>query len=212
MIPSLRGSFKPMRNVVNSRKHLCSLAVLLAVGFIAAERALAHSGTGQADSFLSGFLHPIMGLDHVVAMVAVGIWGAVLGNPALWILPLAFPIMMTVGGAVGIAGFDVPYVEAVIALSGVVLGALVLFYVRAPLVAAALIVSVFAVFHGYAHGKELPSAASPVGYSVGFVTGTGLLHLVGIGLGALDRLTLGKNIIRALGAVIAGAGLYFLLA
>lgn len=193
-------------------KYLRSMAALIALALVVAEDALAHSGTGQAGSFLSGFLHPITGLDHVVAMVAVGIWGAVLGNPAQWILPLAFPIMMTVGGAIGIAGFEVPHVETVIALSGVVLGVLVLFYVRAPLVIAAMVVAVFALFHGYAHGKELPAAASPVGYSVGFVTGTGLLHLVGIGLGTLDKLTFGKNLIRALGAAIAGTGFYFLFA
>lgn len=172
---------------------------------------MAHTGSGDIGSFSSGFLHPITGLDHLVAMIAVGIWGAVLGKPAMWILPLAFPLMMTVGGALGILGFQLPMVETVIALSDVILGLMVLFFVRAPLPIAGIIVSIFAIFHGFAHGMELPEAANPVGYSVGFVVGTGLLHMAGIGIGMVSASSQGKLILRATGLGITCTGIYFLL-
>jgi urease accessory protein len=123
---------------------------------LAASPALAHTGEGMTGGFVSGLLHPIFGWDHVVAMVAVGLWGAVLGSPAIWILPITFPLVMALGAALGIAGIPVPFIEAGIALSGIVLGLLVLFLVRAPVVVAGVLVAFFAVFHGYAHGTELP--------------------------------------------------------
>jgi len=151
----------------------------------AAGTARAHTGEGVPGGLASGFTHPLFGWDHVVAMVAVGLWGAFLGRPAIWILPVVFPVVMALGGALGARGVPLPAVEAGIALSGVILGLLVALAVRAPLWVAAVIVGAFAVFHGHAHGTELPDAVSPYAYAVGFVVATWLLHLAGIALGFL---------------------------
>ncbi len=173
--------------------------------------AQAHSPEGLAGGFLSGILHPVTGLDHVVAMVAVGLWGAFLRNPAIWMLPVIFPLVMTVGGVLGIAGVPIPAVEVGIALSAVVLGIMVAAAARPPLFVAALLVGLFAIFHGHAHGTELPHAVNPLAYSLGFVLATGLLHLAGIAFGLLERFANGKLAIRALGGVIALVGVGFLV-
>lgn len=186
-----------------------SLCFALPLALIAAQ-ASAHTGEGINSGFASGFWHPILGWDHVVAMVAVGMWGAFLGTPAIWILPVVFPLVMAVGGALGIAGVPLPMVETGIALSGVVLGLLVAFAVRAPIWVAAVIVGVFAVFHGHAHGAELPEAFSAYGYAVGFVVGTGLLHLAGIAIGFLTRTQSGTLAVRAAGGLVALVGAAFL--
>ena len=183
------------------------LALLLA---LLAGTASAHTGEGINTGFASGFWHPILGWDHVVAMVAVGLWGAFLGRPAIWILPVVFPLVMAFGGALGVLGVPLPAVETGIALSGLVLGLLIAFAVRAPLPVAAAVVGIFAIFHGHAHGTELPEAFSAYGYAVGFVIGTGLLHLVGIGLGLLTRTTAGTLAARGIGAGIAAVGAAFL--
>lgn len=189
-------------------KVLAQMGVLAAITLLPGA-AFAHTGT-DAGGFASGFWHPVLGWDHVVAMVAVGLWGAFLGNPALWILPVAFPLVMAIGGALGVLGIDLPAVETGIALSGVVLGLLVAFAIRAPLWIAALIVGVFALFHGHAHGTELPEAANPFAYGIGFVVATGLLHLAGIGFGLLTRLPAGQLAVRGLGLAIAATGGAFL--
>lgn len=186
------------------------LAVLLLLSTISV--AFAHADAASiTGGFLSGFFHPITGLDHVVAMVAVGLWGAFLGRPAIWILPLIFPLVMAFGGALGVAGVNIPYVETGIALSGVVLGLAVAFAIRPPLWIAAILVGAFAIFHGHAHGTELPNAANPLVYSLGFVIGTGLLHLAGILFGELTRWSWGAIAVRAGGVVIALIGFAFLL-
>ena len=172
--------------------------------------ANAHTGAGVSGGFFSGFTHPIMGWDHVVAMVAVGLWGAFLGNPAIWILPVVFPLVMAFGGALGVMGVPIPAVETGIALSAIVLGAMVAFAIRPPIWAAAVIVGTFAIFHGHAHGTELPSAANPLAYSLGFVIATGLLHLSGIAFGVLARWPAGKAAVQAGGGVIALVGVAFL--
>ena len=172
--------------------------------------ATAHTGAGVSGGFFSGFTHPIMGWDHVVAMVAVGLWGAFLGNPAIWILPVVFPLVMAFGGALGVMGVPIPAVETGIALSAIVLGAMVAFAIRPPIWAAAVIVGTFAIFHGHAHGTELPSAANPLAYSLGFVIATGLLHLSGIAFGVLARWPAGKAAVQAGGGVIALVGVAFL--
>lgn len=172
--------------------------------------AQAHTGEGVAGGLASGFLHPLFGLDHLVAMVAVGLWGAVLGAPALWLLPVVFPVVMALGGALGVAGVPLPAVETGIALSGVILGLLVAFAVRAPLWIAAVIVGVFAVFHGHAHGTELPVAADPIAYAVGFVVATGLLHLAGIAIGLLWERPWGTWAVRGAGVCVAMVGVAFL--
>lgn len=178
--------------------------------FLVASTAHAHSEGGIAGGFLSGFFHPINGIDHVIAMVAVGLWGAFLGSPALWVLPVVFPLVMTIGGALGVMGVPLPAVETGIAVSAIALGGVVAGAVRPPLWVAAVLVGVFAIFHGHAHGTELPNAADPIAYSLGFVTATGLLHLAGIGLGLLTRWPAGVKAVRAMGAGIAVGGLGFL--
>ncbi|MDB5851147.1 MAG: Ni/Fe hydrogenase [Rhodoferax sp.] len=173
--------------------------------------AQAHSETGAVGGFISGFVHPISGWDHIAAMVAVGIWGAFLGSPAMWLLPVIFPLVMAVGGALGVLGVPIMGVETGIALSGVVLGGMIVFAARPPLWFAGLLVAIFAIFHGYAHGVELPQAANAVTYAVGFVIATGLLHLCGIGIGWLIRWDWGRLAVRATGGVIAATGFAFLL-
>ena len=147
----------------------------------------------------------------MLAMIAVGIWGAFLGKPLLVILPMVFPVMMTVGAAVAMLGMPFPPVEFGIAVSVIVLGLMILTTTRAVPVVACAIVGVFALFHGYAHGVELPATADPVGYSVGFVLATGLLHLVGIGLGLFKGNRLGEFALRAAGGAIAAVGAMYLV-
>ncbi len=185
---------------------LLMLLTLLVIAPVAG----AHEGGGVAGGFYSGFVHPMLGWDHVAAMVAVGLWGAFLGNPAIWVLPIVFPMVMAVGGALGVAGVPLPAVETGIATSAVVLGLMVALAARPPLWVAALIVAVFAIFHGYAHGAELPEAANPLAYSLGFVIATGLLHLSGIAFGLLARWPAGRLAVRTGGGLIALAGVGFL--
>jgi urease accessory protein len=185
------------------------LSVLSLLLFLATP-ALAHEGDVAGAGFVTGFLHPILGWDHVAAMVAVGLWGALLGVPAIWVLPVAFPLVMALGGASALFGLPLPAVEIGIAGSAVVIGAMVLLALRPPLVIAAVVVAFFALFHGHAHGTEMPNAADPLAYAMGFVIGTGLLHLVGIALGLLTQMPRGALAVRAAGGVIALAGLYFL--
>jgi urease accessory protein len=183
----------------------------LAAGCLLTTAAQAHEGGSVVGGFTSGFLHPLLGWDHVIAMVAVGLWGSFLGMPALWLLPVVFPLVMAFGGALGVMGVPLPAVEVGIALSAIALGSVVAAALRPPLWVAALLVGVFAIFHGHAHGTELPQAASPVAYSLGFVIATGLLHLGGIGIGLVTHWPAGRWAVRAVGAGIALAGLAFLL-
>jgi urease accessory protein len=186
-----------------------ALATLLLFALV--QPAFAHAGTGAAFGFLSGFLHPITGPDHLVAMVAVGLWGAQLGNPAIWVLPITFPLIMALGGVVGVSGLQLPFAEEIVGFSGVALGLVVAMRTKPPLWVAAVLVGLFAIFHGYAHGKELPEAADPIGYGVGFVTATGLLHLCGILIGTLIRWPSGERLVRVCGAAIGCVGAFFLL-
>jgi len=171
---------------------------------------LAHTGEGITGGLMSGFMHPIAGLDHVTAMIAVGILGAFLGKPAIWVLPVVFPLVMAFGGVLGLVGVPIPFIEIGIAVSSIVLGLMILFAVKFPLWITAIIVAAFAIFHGHAHGTELPKAANALSYSVGFVVSTGLLHLAGIGIGELIRWPAGQIIARAIGGIIALAGVGFL--
>jgi urease accessory protein len=171
--------------------------------------AFAHGGS-MGGGFAGGFAHPLFGPDHVIAMVAVGLWGAFLGTPAIWLLPIVFPLVMAVGGVIGILGVPLPGVEFGIALSAVVLGLMVALAAQPPLWVAAVLVGAFAIFHGHAHGAELPPGADAVAYSVGFVVATGLLHLTGIAFGLLARWPAGRYAVRAAGGAIALAGIAFL--
>ena len=194
--------FSPSNRVAG----LLPVALLLLVPSVAS----AHPQTGGIGGFVSGFLHPLTGLDHIVAMVAVGLWGAYLGAPAMWLLPVIFPMVMAFGGALGILGMPLPGTEIGIALSGVMLGLAVAFAARPPLWVAGVLVGIFAIFHGHAHGTELPHAANAFTYAVGFVVATGLLHLSGIALGLLTRWPWGTALVRAGGGVIACIGFAFL--
>lgn len=175
--------------------------------------ASAHGDSGLPGGFGAGFAHPLEGPDHLLAMVAVGIWGAILGRPLNYALPVVFPAVMAVGGVVGMLGISLPPVEVGIGFSVLALGALIASGQRLGIVPASLIIAAFAIFHGFAHGQELPIAADPVGYSAGFVVSTGMLHIGGIGLGLLAH---GPNTLRLLprifGAAIAAAGVWFLSA
>lgn len=165
---------------------------------------------GESIGFSSGFEHPISGWDHIIAMVAVGLWGAQLGSPALWLLPVTFPLIMAVGGFLGLAGVPLPGVETGIAFSALFLGVMVLGSLRPPLFVAVTMVGIFGLFHGYAHGTELPEGGNAVLYSLGFVVATGVLHGIGICIGLIHRWPFGRVTLRVAGAVIAAGGLFFL--
>jgi urease accessory protein len=187
-----------------------TVGCISALAWVSVATASAHSETGGVGGFVSGFHHPLSGLDHIVAMVAVGLWGAFLGGRAMWLLPVVFPMVMAFGGAAGVLGMPLPGVETGIALSGIVLGGMVAFAAKPALWVAALLVGIFAIFHGYAHGKELPDAANPQTYAVGFVISTGLLHLCGIGFGVFTKWPWGRIAVRVAGVAIMAVGCGFL--
>ncbi len=188
---------------------LWRLLLVIALASLAPRLAFAHLMDDTLGGFQSGFTHPIVGIDHLLAMLAVGIWGAQMGGRNVWTLPVAFPIIMAVGGILGMNGLTLPQVETGIAGSVFVLGLAIAFAWRAPEWVALLLIAVFAVLHGYAHGVELPQSVDPASYANGFVVATGLIHVVGIGIGlALGRLWNGQ-LSQVLGAAIAGTGLFF---
>jgi len=172
--------------------------------------ALAHTGHGDASGLVHGFMHPIGGLDHILAMVAVGVFAFVLGGRALWMVPLAFVGMMIVGFGLGATGVELPFVELGIALSSIVIGGAAALGRPMPVAGAMALVGVFAVFHGHAHGAEMPANASGIEYALGFVLATALLHAAGIGAamgGARLAGRFGKGLAQVAGAVFAAGGL-----
>jgi len=187
-------------------------AAIIAVALLSPELASSHveSGTAGDGRFFGGALHPVTGLDHVAAMVAVGLWGAILGAPAIWLLPIAFPLIMAFGAVLGVMGVPLPAIDLGIAASGIVLGAMVAANARPPLAIAVALVSLFAIFHGYSHGTALPDFGVPLLYAAGFVVATGLLHVCGIALGLLIRWPAGRTAVRVSGALIAAVGVYHL--
>lgn len=197
------------RHAINWRQPGAFLFLVLVVLFPTA--AFAHSGAGVIGGFQSGFLHPITGYDHLLAMVAVGIWGAQMGGRSVWTLPVVFPLVMAVGGFFGAIGVPLPHVEILIALSVLGLGGAIALQWKAPEMIAIAAVGIFAVFHGHAHGAELPGAADPVAYGIGFVVATGLIHLAGIGFGLVLGKLMNGWVSRGAGALIALAGVYFLI-
>jgi urease accessory protein len=192
------------------RDRVSRWVLLLFVTAFWAQSTEAHINKGEAIGFLSGMRHPISGLDHVLAMIAVGLWGAQLGAPAIWVLPVAFPMVMALGGMMGLLGIPLPGIEYGIAASMILLGAAVLFEFKPPLWLAALLVAFFAIFHGHAHGTELPPGQNGLLYSMGFVMATGCLHGVGISIGLVHRWTWGQLFLRLAGAFIASMGVFFL--
>lgn len=192
-----------------ARKSVVSL-IAASAALMTPAAAFAHTGVGETSGFAHGFMHPIGGLDHVLAMVMVGVLAAQIGGRALWLVPATFVAVMALGGALGVAGLPLPFVEIGIALSVVVLGGMVALRRETSMLAAAGIVGLFAVFHGYAHGAEMPVDASGLSYAAGFMAATALLHAAGIGLGmAITRLSTvtGPALVRSAGALAAVAGL-----
>lgn len=196
-------NFSPWTGKVQS-----ALALLFIFGW--AQVAGAHVEGGQAVGFVTGLHHPWSGLDHILAMIAVGLWGAQLGRPALWLLPIAFPMMMAFGAMMGLLGLPLPGVEIGIAFSAILLGLMVLGEVRPKLAVAIAMVGFFAIFHGHAHGTELPAGQSGLLYSMGFVIATGCLHGLGIALGLVKGLPAGRYALRGAGSFIAVMGVVFL--
>ena len=190
--------------------NLCFWFVVLTVFLAWTSSAQAHVQQGQAVGFITGLEHPWSGLDHVLAMIAVGLWGAQLGNPALWILPVTFPMVMTLGAMMGLLGIPLPGIEVGIAVSAILLGAMVFGEVKPKLYIAAVMVGFFAIFHGHAHGTELPAEQSGLLYSMGFVIATGVLHGIGITIGLIHRWPAGKLALRGAGAFITAMGFVFL--
>lgn len=168
--------------------------------------ALAHVGVGATHGFLSGLGHPFTGLDHLAAMIAVGLWAAQLGGRALWLVPLSFVSVMALSGLSAVFAVPAPYIESGITLSLLVLGVLIAAAVRLPVLASAAIVGLFAFFHGYAHGAEMPHSAGILTYAAGFVLATASLHLSGIGLAALVRQHSQAQWLRFAGAAVVLCG------
>ncbi|MFL9825013.1 HupE/UreJ family protein [Rhodoplanes sp. SY1] len=215
MLPHARAA-TPVRAV---RPRTVGRAATLAAGLVLVTASAASAHVGQAShahGFADGFLHPLFGIDHLAAMLAVGLWSATLGGAALLAVPAAFVAVLVVGAVLGATGVPLPAVEPAITASVIVLGLLVALAVRLPLAPAALLVGAFGLVHGYAHGAEMPAAASPLAYGLGFVTATVLLHAAGIGLGvALGRIAevrAGFGMARVAGACVAGVGLVLAIA
>lgn len=179
-------------------------ALPLALALVAASGTGAFAHPGHGAGFASGLVHPFTGLDHMLAMVAVGLWASQLERPAMWTLPVVFPAMMALGAALGMGGLMMPWVETGILISVVVLGAAVALRVQVPLVLGAVLVAAFAVLHGYAHGAELSSGGSAWLYGIGFVIATLVLHAIGIAAGLLAQR---PALMRTAGGAIAAAGL-----
>jgi len=178
-----------------------------------APSALSHDGTTLPyGSFLSGLTHPVLGLDHLLAMVSVGILSAQIGGKAIWTVPATFVVIMAFGGFLGWIDIGLSAIEVGIAFSVLALGTAIAADRRVPLVAAMSAVGVFAIFHGYAHGAEMPSVAQPVTYALGFMTGTAMLHITGVIIGDISQhYAQGKLLLRGAGVAIAGTGAFFLV-
>lgn len=174
--------------------------------------AQAHPGTlGHTHGFVDGFAHPLTGSDHFCAMLAVGLWAVQRGGSAMWFLPLMFVSLMVVGGSIGMAGIPMGFVEPGIAASVLVFGLLVLSAIRLPLAASAILTGGFALFHGHAHGADMPGTASALSYGAGFALATMALHLLGMSWGLLARNFASTKWIRIAGGAVAVCGLYFCL-
>lgn len=195
----------------SARRPVALLAAALAM---APAAALAHAGVGATAGFAHGFGHPISGLDHILAMVAVGLFAAQLGGRAWWAVPATFVAVLALGGILGVAGVPLPFVELAIALSVVTFGLVIVVGRPWPVGLAMALVGAFALFHGHAHGTEMPADASGLAYGLGFVVATGLLHACGFGLGLvlahLSRRPAGR-LTQATGTAICLAGLTLLV-
>lgn len=179
--------------------------------FLLPAAALAHTGHADTAGLAAGLAHPLSGWDHLLAMVALGLWAGQMGGGARWTLPLAFVVVMLVGAAVGFAGLAVPGVEGGILASVLLLGLLVAGAARLPLMASLPLAGLFALFHGVAHGGEMPAMVSGLGYALGFAVTTALLHLSGVGLAGALSAARREFVLRAAGAGVAFGGLLLAL-
>lgn len=194
-------------------RHLYSRSAIVAVLLLYAASVFAHDGvhTGVM-GFAEGFAHPFSGLDHMLAMLGIGLWAAQNQRSAVWVLPLAFPLMMVLGAVLATLGMSMSIAELGIASSVAVLGLLIAFAVRMPVWGAAMLVSLFGMFHGYSHGVEMPKGASAAMFGVGFVLATLALHLAGVAIGLLATHPRALSLVRLGGAGIAAVGVYLLAA
>jgi urease accessory protein len=186
-------------------KRLVTPLAAAAATVLAATPAFAHVGAGSTSGFFAGFEHPFLGLDHITVMIAVGLWAALKGGRALWVWPAAFVGVMLIGGALGIAGVAVPFVEPGILASIVALGLLVAAAADLPVAVGAAIIGAFALLHGHAHGTEVPESASGIEYMAGFAIATAALHATGIGAALSFGLRF-RNLVRIAGAACALVG------
>jgi urease accessory protein len=197
----------------NSLQRIGLVALLAIVAVVLGPRAaFAHTGVGPADDLLHGLEHPLTGLDHILAMFAVGLWAAQRGGRAIWFVPLTFVLVMTLGAALGMSGVSLPFVEQGIVLSVIILGIFIAAAVRLPLSVSACIVGLFALIHGYAHGAEIPSSASGISYALGFAAATTLIHAAGISVGLLTQRRHYSQLVRFAGAAIALCGIFLCVA
>jgi urease accessory protein len=188
------------------------MAVAAAALALAASPAAAHTFGADAAGFAAGFGHPLLGLDHLLAMVAVGAWASQLGGRATWRIPAAFVYALALGAALALAGLPLPAVEPGILASVLVFGLLIAFAVRLPASFGMALTGLFALCHGHAHGAGMPMAADPLPYGAGFILATVGLHAAGVALGWGAARLLSPALTRAAGAAVAAAGLWALLA
>jgi urease accessory protein len=194
-----------LRRIAARTASLVALAAVAIVGLNTA--ALAHVG-GHAGGFTNGLAHPFYGLDHVLAMVAVGLWASQLGRPAIWLLPLTFPVVMIAGALIGWSGVPLPWLETSIAATVIVLGAVIAFALRPSVAISAVLIGLFALLHGYEHGASVPAHGTPLTYGLGFVLATLALHATGVGIGLLVRYPVA---LRTAGGAIAAVGVLLLV-
>lgn len=198
---------------MKSQRVLLILALLLFL-LVLPTIAYAHDETTVArfGSFIAGLTHPILGLDHLLAMLSVGIISAQIGGKAIWQVPTTFVAVMAIGGTLGLLGVGLTAIEFGIALSVLALGVAIFMEKGIPIAVVMVAVGLFAIFHGYAHGAEMPSLAQPVRYALGFLTGTAVIHITGVLIGDIpSHYKSGPIILRSLGAVIAVCGILFLV-
>jgi urease accessory protein len=201
-----------LKRCTTNLKRIVPLAAGIAmIWIVLGSPAMAHITNASGAGIAGGFTHPFSGLDHILAMITVGLWASQLGRPAYWILPLTFPVVMATGAVLGFAGLPLPWVEVAIAGSVIILGALVALALRPSLTVSIALIGLFALMHGHSHGTELPQAASPLAFSAGFLIATVMLHAIGLAIGGVSRRPLARVGLRTAGAAIAAIGVLLLV-
>jgi urease accessory protein len=189
---------------------LTALLIACAISIIPSTVYAHEGGNLPLGGFLSGLVHPVLGYDHLLAMLSVGILSAQIGGRAIWTVPATFVSVMALGGVLGLVDVGIKITELGIAFSLVILGSVIASERRLPIILAMIGVGFFAIFHGYAHGTEMPQTAQPVAYAFGFLTGTALIHITGVLIGDISkRYQRGPQVLRFGGGLIAMVGLLF---